>query len=99
MSRVRKPDNKWCNMPKHSSEFYNALPMIRSKGPDVHPEKAATLSSWLFLKYDMSYKSFSRKSKSRKDALRKEYESETGNTINNKRSEEPLDCDLWNDDM
>lgn len=44
-------------------------------------EKATTLSSWLFLKYDMSYKTFARKSKAKKDELRQEYVNETGNTI------------------
>ncbi len=80
MSRVHKP-NKWLNMPRHSPEFYNMSPTERYKGAEVHPEKASSLSSWLFLKYDMSYKTFSRKSKARKDALRREFEEETGKKI------------------
>ena len=49
---------------------------IHSECEDYH--KAGTLSAWLFMKYDMSYKAFQNKSKARKDALREEYKVDTG---------------------
>lgn len=86
MSRVRKPGDKWMNVPRHPPEFYEISPPIYSKASVVHPEKATTLRSWLFVKYDMSYNTFTRKSKVRKDALRKEYEKETGRKIKHPES-------------
>ncbi|MBE5917127.1 MAG: hypothetical protein E7273_09850 [Pseudobutyrivibrio ruminis] len=80
MSRVIKP-NKYVNSCKYSSEVTNISKMTRLKTEYVNPAKATTLSSWLFLKYDMSYKTFARKSKAKKDELRQEYVNETGNTI------------------
>lgn len=50
---------------------------IHSENEDYH--KASTLSSWLFMKYDMSYKTYSNKSKNRKNELRAEYVADTGN--------------------
>ena len=52
--------------------------MVRMKGEHPNFTKAETLSSWLFLKYDMTYKTFQGKSKKRRDALRAEYEEDTG---------------------
>lgn len=77
MSRVHK-GQKWCNMPKHDASVTNPSKMIRihSENEDYH--KASSLSSWLFMKYDMSYKTYRNKSKARRDELRKEYEEDTG---------------------
>jgi len=55
------------------------LERIHHEGEDYH--KAATLSYWLFVKYDMSYKTFRNKSKNRRDELRKEFEEDTGRSI------------------
>lgn len=75
MSRVKKP-NKFLNLPKRDSS-HNCSKVVRIHSDKEDYTKATTLSSWLFLKYNMSYASFSRKSKTRKDALRKEYQTDT----------------------
>ena len=52
--------------------------MTRSKGPNPDYRKAVTLSLWLFLKYDMSYKIYRGKSVKRRKELRMEFEKDTG---------------------
>lgn len=81
MSRVRKPGGKYMNTPHYDSSVYgpSKLERIHHEGEDYH--KAATLSYWLFAKYDMSYKTFRNKSKNRRDELRKEFEEDTGRSI------------------
>ena len=57
MSRVRKP-NKYVNSTKYDSSITNISKKTRIHfdGEDYH--NAKTLSQWLFLKYDMTYKTF-----------------------------------------
>jgi hypothetical protein len=76
MSRV-KPDQKYLNLPKHNSETTQASKLIRIKSPNSDYSKATSLSSWLFLKYDMTYKQFQNKSKNRREQLRQEYLEDT----------------------
>ena len=89
MSRVKKPGNKFMNTSHYSSSVYAPSKKVRIhlEGEDYH--RAKTLSQWLFIKYDMTYKSFRNKSLSRRKALRKEYESDTGlNSAANQSKEE-----------
>lgn len=44
---------------------------IHHEGEDYH--KAKSLSSWLFTKYDMSYKTYRNKSRARREELRREF--------------------------
>lgn len=69
---------KWINV-VHKPDFCTVSKMERLhfKGEDYH--KAASLSQWLFMKYDMPYKTFRRKSKKRRDELRNEYRKDTKN--------------------
>lgn len=78
MSRVKKPGNKFMNTPHYDHSVYSPSKMIRihCEGEDYH--KAKTLSHWLFVKYNISYKTFRNKSKNRRDELRKEFEIDTG---------------------
>lgn len=79
MSRVRKPGNKYVNENKYNHSVTDTPKMQRSKAEKTDFTKAKTLSSWLFLKYDMSYKTYRNKSKARRAELREEYLSDTGN--------------------
>lgn len=88
MSRVRKPGNKFMNVTKHDQTVADVSPMKRYKGENVDYTKADTLSSWLFLKYDMSYKTYRNKSKSRRNELREEYMHDTGRKYFTKREQE-----------
>lgn len=78
MSRVKKPGNKFVNTSHYDSSVYGPSKKIRihHEGEDYH--KVRTLAQWLFVKYDMSYKTFRNKSKSRRDEIRKEFEKDTG---------------------
>ena len=58
---------------------------IHCEGENYH--KAKTLSRWLFVKYDMSYKTFRNKSKNRRDELRREFEEDTGIKLGEKENE------------
>lgn len=80
MSRVRKPGNKFMNTVKYDSSVTGPSKMVRihSENEDYH--KTSTLSSWLFMKYDMTYKTYRNKSKKRRDELRLEYFNDTGNS-------------------
>ncbi len=80
MSRVKKP-NKYMNTNKYSKEVTNTSKMTRIKGENADATKARSLTDWLFLKYDMTYKAYRRKSKSRRDELREEYVRDTGNEL------------------
>ena len=77
MSRVMKPGNKFMNTTKYPPRVTNPSKVKRIKGENPNPSKAKSLTDWLFLKYDMSYKTYRNKSKKRRDELRQEYESET----------------------
>ena len=63
MSRVRKPGNKYMNTSKYPPDVINSSKMVRIKGENPDTTKAKTLTDWLFLKYDMSYKTYRNKSK------------------------------------
>lgn len=84
MSRVRKPD-RYMNTARYDSSITGPSKIIRihHTGEDYH--KAVTLSQWLFVKYDISYKTYHNKSKSQRDKLRREFELDTG--INLKKKE------------
>jgi hypothetical protein len=77
MNRVRKP-NKFMNTVRYDSSITGPSKKIRihCDGEDYH--KAKTLSQWLFVKYDMKYKTYRSKSKNRRDELRREFELDTG---------------------
>lgn len=81
MSRVRKP-NRFMNTAKYDSSVTGPSKMIRvhCDGEDYH--KATTLSQWLFVKYDMNYKTYRNKSKNRRNELREEFELDTGIDFN-----------------
>ena len=87
MSRVRH-DQKWCNMPKHDSSVTGPSKMVRIHTENEDYHKASSLSSWLFIKYDMSYKTYRNKSKARRDELRDEYVKDTGNDIRSRQQRE-----------
>ena len=72
MSRV-KTDQKFVNTSRYSPSTTGPSKVIRIHSPNEDFHKAPTLTAWLFTKYDMSYKAFTRKSKARKEALRLEY--------------------------
>ena len=78
MSRVIKSGNKYMNTTKYDSSVTGPSKMIHihSDGEDYH--KAKTIASWLFMKYDMTYKAYRNKSKNRRNELRAEFESDTG---------------------
>ena len=77
MSRVHT-DQHFLNI-FHKDDFhFGPSKMTRSKGCNPDYRKAATLSSWLFLKYDMSYKAYRGKSEKRRKELRMEFEKDTG---------------------
>mgnify|MGYP000428181424 CR=1 FL=1 len=77
MSRVHT-DQHYINVFHKDNFNFGPSKMTRSKGCNPDCRKAATLSSWLFLKYDMSYKAYRRKSTHRRQELRKEFEKDTG---------------------
>lgn len=78
MSRVRKPGNKYVNTSRYDSSVTGPSKMTRIHGENEDYSKARNLSSWLFIKYDISYKTYRNKSKKRRDELRAEYEADTG---------------------
>lgn len=77
MSRVRS-DEKWVNTPKYDASVYQPSKMIRIHGENEDYHKCRKFSHWLFVKYDMSYKAYRRKSKARRDELRDEFRADTG---------------------
>ena len=88
MSRVKKPGNKYMNTTHYDDSVYGPSKMkrIHCEGEDFH--KAKTLSHWLFVKYDMSYKTYRNKSKKRRDELRIEFESDTGVNLADKANKQ-----------
>lgn len=85
MSRVHT-DQHYINVFHKDNFNFGPSKMTRSKGPNPDYRKAATLSSWLFLKYDMSYKAYRRKSTHRRQELRKEFEKDTGRSSTNHKT-------------
>ena len=88
MSRVRKSGNKFMNTTHYDNSVYGPSKMVRihCDGEDYH--KATTLSQWLFVQYDMTYKTYRNKSKNRRDELRAEFEADTGVVLGEKRMTE-----------
>lgn len=80
MSRVHG-HNKFMNITRYDSSVTGPSKMVRIHSPNEDYHKASSLSSWLFMKYDMSYKTYRNKAKARKDELRAEYNADTGNDI------------------
>lgn len=72
MSRVFRGE-RYVNMPHHDPNITAPSKVVRvhCEGEDYH--KATSLTSWLFMKYDMSFKTYRGKSKQRRDELRQEY--------------------------
>ena len=69
------------NTPRYDSSVTGPSKMVRIHSPNEDYRKASSLSSWLFMKYDMSYKTYRNKAKARKDELRAEYNADTENDI------------------
>ena len=90
MSRVRKP-GKYTNTNEKSPWAVGKIKRLKAEKTDY--TKADTLTSWLFLKYDMSYKTFSRKSKAKKDSLREEYVRDTGREYPSRQRKESADME------
>ena len=87
MSRVIKPGNKYMNTTKYDSSVTGPSKMVRihCDGEDYH--KAKTIAQWLFVKYDMSYKTYRNKSKNRRDEMRAEFEADTGVSLKEREAE------------
>lgn len=81
MSRVFAR-NKFLNMPKHDNSVYGPSKMIRRHTDNEDYTKARTLRDWLFVKYDMSYKTYRNKSIVSREKLRAEFENDTGRKLN-----------------
>lgn len=81
MSRVQKPKHKYMNTNSYPPSVTNPSKMIRIKGENADYTKACSLTDWLFLKYDMTYKTYRNKSKNSRDKLRLEYMQDTGKGI------------------
>lgn len=77
MSRVHG-HNKFMNTTRYDSSVTGPSKMTRIHSPNEDYHKASSLSSWLFMKYDMSYKTYRNKTKARRDELRAEYNADTG---------------------
>ena len=76
MSRVHG-HNKFMNTTHYDSSVTGPSKMTRIHSPNEDYHKASSLSSWLFMKYDMSYKTYRYKAKARRDELRAEYNADT----------------------
>ncbi|SDN12704.1 hypothetical protein [Lachnospira pectinoschiza] len=87
MSRVTKPGNKYMNATKYDSAVTGPSKKVRihCEGEDYH--KAKTIAQWLFVKYDMSYKTYRNKSKNRRDEMRAEFEADTGVSLKKREAE------------
>lgn len=77
MSRV-KGYNKFVNTVRYDTSVTNTSKMARihHDGEDYH--KCITLSHWLFVKYDMTYKTYRNKSKNRREQFKEEFHNDTG---------------------
>ena len=77
MSRVKR-NNKFVNTARYDASITNISKMTRvhHEGEDYH--KCVSLSHWLFVKYDMTYKNYRNKSKSRQKQLKEEFYNDTG---------------------
>lgn len=90
MSRVHN-GQKWMNTTKYPSEITNATKIVHMKGEHPDYTKASSLTDWLFLKYDMTYKQYRNKSKSRRDSLRAEFMEDTGRKHFTRKEQEEAD--------
>ena len=88
MSRVKKPWNKFMNTTHYDNSVYGPSKMTRIHCEEEDFHKAKTLSHWLFVKYDMSYKTYRNKSKNRRNELRVEFENDTGVSLADERKTE-----------
>ena len=77
MSRVHG-HNKFMNTTRYDSSVTGPSKMVWIHSPNEDYHKASSLSSWLFMKYDMSYKTYRNKAKARRDEFRAEYNADTG---------------------
>lgn len=98
MSRVRKPRDKFMNRTHYDHSVTNTSPIRRYKSDHVDYTKAESLSTWLFLKYDMSYKTYRNKSKPRRDILRREYTEDTGKELRTFEQSQKTDEDSEDDE-
>ncbi len=76
MSRVRKP-GKFMNENKYSASVTGPGKQTYVATPDADYTKAHNLSTWLFQKYQISYKAFRRKSAEKRKQLREEFWTDT----------------------
>lgn len=74
MSRVKR-GQKYMNVSSHTPEP-SKVEVVSGEADDY--TKATTLRDWLMLKYGMSRNTYKKKSKERKNALRQEFEEDTG---------------------
>ena len=78
MSRVKKPKNKFVNPNKYDSSITGQSKKVRIHFEGQDFRKADTLTQWLFMKYNMSYRTYRNKSKKRRKELREEFKADTG---------------------
>lgn len=89
MSRVSKP-NKFLNTVSYDSSITSPSKMVRIHCETEDYHKTRKLSHWLFVKYDMSYKTYRNKSRKR----REEFETDTGDKV--KFPEKKAKEEEWN---
>lgn len=77
MSRV-KGYNKFVNTVRYDTSVTNISKMTRIHHEREDYHKCITLSHWLFVKYDMTYKTYRNKSKNRREQLKEEFHNDTG---------------------
>ena len=79
MSRVHKPVQKFVNSPIYPESVTKPgkVKIIQPRKEITDYKEATSLTKWLLLKYNMSYKTYRGKSKTRRMALREEYEEDT----------------------
>lgn len=80
------------NENRYPASVTNLSKMVRLKGENADYTKASSLTDWLFLKYDMSYKAYRNKSRNRRDELRVEYMEDTGREYFTKREQEEAEA-------
>ena len=68
---------KYVNMPTRDVSITGPSKIKRMCGTNANCKKACSLTSWLFLKYEMTYDQYRKKSKTKRDALRQEYLDDT----------------------
>lgn len=61
MSRIRKQDNRFMSTNKYPLTVTGISKMVRIHHDSKDYHNASTLSQWLSIKYDMSYKTYRNK--------------------------------------